>query len=388
MVLRIIRFVRGTVEFLIAGAFPEKLLTRAVSKGIPIWGVKTGENYLFAKSYASKYKAIARDAKNMGLKTRIRAKKGLPFIHFRYRKRWGIAAGFVISVFLASYLLSHIWVIEVHGCDEIPKQTMIEYLDQCGLKRGMKRKDLNAERLEKELLLLENRLSWVTVNIGGTTVKVVVGEGVKAPETIDPKDKYANVIASQDGIIRKIELYDGQPLLKVGDTVSKGEVIISGITDDQYDNTMLRYARAKVIAEVYIENSITVPLRETVTKESAEPVIEREIFILGSKLPFINEGASKKAIRVEASEWELLYPLLLVRENRCFLPMEEEIIRTPFEAKEECMKRLKFLIDMERESVCILKEETEIVETKEAVTLKSTAYAEKDIAETVEFMAY
>ena len=45
-------------------------------------------------------------------------------------------------------------------------------------------------------------------------------------------------------------------------------------------------------------------------------------------------------------------------------------------------------MDMERESVCILREENEIIETSESVTLKSTAYAEKDIAETVEFLAY
>jgi len=388
MVLKIIRFIRGTVEFLITGAFPEKLLTRAVSKGIAIWGVRTGENGMFAKSYASHYKKIARHAKKTGLKTKVVNKTGMPFIRFRYRKRWGIAAGLFLSAVLASYLLSHIWIIEVQGCDDIPEQTMIEYLEQCGLKRGIKRKEVNTERLEKELLLLENRLSWVTVNIDGTTAKVVVGESVEAPETIDPKDKYANVIASQDGIIRRIELYDGQPLLKVGDTVAKGEVIISGITDDQYDNTMLRYARAKVIAEVYIENSITVPLIETVIKEGKEPVKEREIFIFGARLPLRKDDAAKKAMRIESSEWELLYPLLLVRENRCFLPEGEEIVRTPFEAKEECMRRLKFLMDMERESVCILREENEIIETSESVTLKSTAYAEKDIAETVEFLAY
>lgn len=388
MVLRIVRFIRGSVEFIIMGAFPEKLLTRAVSKRIAIWDVKTKENGLFAKSYASHYEKIAKEAQNASLETRVISNKGLPFIRFRYRKRWGIVAGFIFSMILICYLLSHIWIIDVQGCVEIPEQTMFEYLEQCGLKRGVNRKEIDVEKLKKELLLLEGRLSWITVNIDGTMANVVVGERVKAPDIIDPKDRYANVIASQDGIIRRIELYDGQPLLKVGDTVAKGEVIISGVTDDQYDNTMLKYARGKVIAEVYIENNITVPLKETVIKESEKPVNEREIFILGKKLTFFQESVAEKTIRVESDEWELFYPLLLVRENSCFLPVEEEIMRTPFEAKEECMKRLKFLMDMERETVCILKEETEIVETEEAVTIKSKAYAEKDIAETVEFLAY
>ena len=104
--------------------------------------------------------------------------------------------------------------------------------------------------------------------------------------------------------------------------------------------------------------------------------------------PFSKDEIIRSSLRVEAKEWELLYPLLLVRENHCFIPKEVEITRTQFEAKEECMLKIKELTNLERGILCILKEEYEINETSEAVTVKAKTYAEKDIAETVEFLAY
>lgn len=388
MLLRLLRFLRGTAEFVILGAFPEKLLTKAVYERIPVWGIARKNGLFHANSYAGDYRRIARLAPKANARTKVVKKRGLPFMYLRYRKRRGMVLGLIAAAGIIYHLSSHIWIINVSGCSEIKEEEIYRCLEECGLKKGVAKKKINGEEIEKEMLLLNDGLSWITVNIRASSADVVIGEAVEAPEKIDPKDRYANVVASQDGVIRHIELYDGQSIVEIGDTVFAGEVMISGITGDQYGNTMLRYARGKVIAEVYIEYAAEVPFRETIVSESKTPITEREIYVLGVKLPKMEKSSEGEVIRTETSSKEFLYPLLSVRENRLFFAEETEILRTEFEAKEECMKLVRQMIAEDENIVCILSEESKSYSTKDGICVKTVLYAEKDIAETVEFSAY
>jgi hypothetical protein len=57
-----------------------------------------------------------------------------------------------------------------------------------------------------------------------------------------------------------MEVYDGQAMFAPGNTVSKGEVIVSGVMQDNHNIVRTVYARAKVIAQVYEQIVVEVPL--------------------------------------------------------------------------------------------------------------------------------
>ena len=62
-------------------------------------------------------------------------------------------------------------------------------------------------------------LSWVSVNIQGCKANIVVNEARSLPEMKYDDDKPVNIIAARHGIIRKMDVFDGQDVAKVGDAV-------------------------------------------------------------------------------------------------------------------------------------------------------------------------
>ena len=47
-----LRWLRGTVTFLITGAFPERLVNLCIRSRLPVWGVSRRKDGLIAHTYA------------------------------------------------------------------------------------------------------------------------------------------------------------------------------------------------------------------------------------------------------------------------------------------------------------------------------------------------
>ena len=78
-------------------------------------------------------------------------------------------------------------------------------------------------------------------------------EGVKPPKLIDTSTP-CNIVASKDGIIHQPIVMEGELVVEVGDTVRKGQLLVSGIIEHQ-DTQIVRYvhARANIWARTWYE---------------------------------------------------------------------------------------------------------------------------------------
>jgi len=383
IVLRLLRLLRGTVSFWVRGAMPEKLLNLCARRGLPVWGARPLSQGLCAETYADRYRQVSRLAAGAGLRTRIRKKRGLPFLRHRYRRRWGLLAGSAAACALMWYLCGHLWTISAVGCRTIGEQQLLEALAQRGLRSGARLSAIDPWTLCQEMYLWDDRISWIAINLRGTTAQVIVSECEPPPAVIDPENGCANVVAAADGVIHRLEIYEGQALVSKGDTVSRGDVIVSGVTQDEFGGVQLKYARAKVLAGVWEETAIAVPYEELVTAEDPVPVVTRGLSVFGK--PLLAEQRPPAAIRSETREIRILYLFLSVCETAWFCSEQKTISRSPFEAKEEAMRRLHALYARQGDGVTLLREEVSAEEGERALTLRALCYVEKDIAEVREF---
>ena len=62
------------------------------------------------------------------------------------------------------------------------------------------------------------------------------------PEIID-EEEYCNVVANKEGIILKVNARNGTPLVKEGDVVKQGDIVIGGWMEGKY--TGIRYVHAQ-----------------------------------------------------------------------------------------------------------------------------------------------
>jgi similar to stage IV sporulation protein len=187
-------------------------------------------------------------------KVNIKNKKGLPFILHRYKKRKAFFAGIAVFLFLMWFLTSFIWVIEVEGNEKVTDEEIIEYLELNDLKPGKFKSGINMHHLENELMLKINMLSWVTIEIKGTKAIVRVKEGRLPPDIVE-ENVPCNIVASRDGIIKSIVAKSGDAVVKEGDTIESGQLLISGIIDSKTDGIRYIHSMGSVIARTWYEES-------------------------------------------------------------------------------------------------------------------------------------
>ena len=159
------------------------------------------------------------------------------------------------------------------------------------------------------------------------------------PAKVDREDAAANVISSATGVIREMEVYSGQPLVKVGEAVWEGRMLVSGIFASN-QHTLMRYARAKVIAEVEESITITIPLRQE-QKLFTGDVINRFLLITPNSVYTLNPWTEiPETSDLSAKTFPLPFGISLIKE--AYNTWETKSVSLNREsAKEEALRQLE-----------------------------------------------
>lgn len=272
------RIVGGVVVIKVKGPRIERFLSRVARAGIALWDAeRLSTGMLVAQVRAADFKRIRALCRRQGWSIAIVEKRGLPFLVARILKRKLLALGAVGSLF-ALYLASgYIWFIDVSGDAAVSPARILAVAEEAGLRRGMRSDQLDPQRVQLELLLNVEELSWATVHVQGTRALIeVAGRSALDPALTRPGD----VIAARDGIIEKLTVLQGRALVAEGETVRRGDLLISGFIppDDPRHRELLAagkppYVRADgiVTARVWYEGAARVRL----VTERSEPTGRR-----------------------------------------------------------------------------------------------------------------
>lgn len=283
-IIKLLRYIKGYVGFTATGAFIERFLNLAARRRIPVWGgSKRGERYSGYTS-ANTYGMLHEPARKSGVRLKVTGKYGLPFRRRRYRRRKGLLFGILVFFLFLGTMNNFIWNIEVHGNETVSERRIIEVLEDCGVKVGTFSHTVNVREAEGRALLELPELSWIALNMDGSTIRVEVHEAVEPPEAIDPKTP-CNVVSTGTGRIVSIHVYEGQGTVEVGDTVLAGDVVVSGLVEDSLGKISFRHARADVIAEIRDTITVEVPLYSVQARETGETVKRSSFQIMGLKFP-------------------------------------------------------------------------------------------------------
>lgn len=217
---------------------------------------------------------------------------GLPPLLWRYRKRFGLIAGalsFGLIIWASSLFL---WQIEVVGNETLSDGEVLSILADQGFTVGSYLPSVQVRELCNACLLSDNRIAYLAVNIIGTHCEVQVRE----TKTVPPSDEStlpSDLVADTDGQIWRLEVYSGQALLKAGETVRKGDVVISGLVEQPDGIFRLERAVGKIYAKITRDFSVTVPYEETVKIYTGEVIQKKSLIFFKKKIKlFKNSGIS------------------------------------------------------------------------------------------------
>lgn len=368
--------------FLIGGKYTlkteerEKALSILINSGISFSSVKKEEEGISFHASLFKKKKIEELAmpffcEPLGLIAGI--------LHLRKRK--GLIFGGVLSLFLIYLSTFYVWSVRIEGNEELSDAQIIRVMQECGFHEGIKKGDVDVNELQHEVLSRCHELSFFSVNIHGMVADVVVHERRVTALPTEREEPY-NLVADIDGVIVSSVILDGQIMFKTGDTVAKGELLVSGIMDSTAEGFRLRQAEGKVYARTHRTLSFSLPLeyyeKTTVKEEEAT-----KIRILGHSIgKSVGDSDGNYDLSVTEEKFRLFgitFPVTLERHKASYYTTSKSTV-SDFEARAKLLDDYKRYISTELDSESILSEEISYTQDEEKVTMYIDLCAIENIA--------
>ncbi len=201
--------------------------------------------------------SLLRDADARRLSVKACRQGGCPRLFARLWRRPGLLLGMILGVLLFGAGSSIIWDIRVQGNTTVSDHAIRETLSSVGLQVGTPIRTWHADVTANRALLADERLAWLSINRRGTVAYVEVREAVSVPE--EPSDAPADIVATVGGVIERVEVIAGNVRVHAGQSVSEGQVLVSGLWDSEVYG--LRYTRAcaRVYARTHRTITVSIP---------------------------------------------------------------------------------------------------------------------------------
>ena len=193
------------------------------------------------------FKALKEIVRKVGCRVEIVEKKGLPFILYRLKNRKMLGFGILIFFSLVLILSSFIWSIEVMGNEKINRMDIIRALENEDIRPGIIKYNIDKDYISSLLLNGFEELSFVSIDIKGTRLIISIYEQDIPPEKLDMTIP-CHIVASKKGVIVKAIVKNGKAMVRKGDVVKKGQVLIAGmITDENIEEAIPIHAEGEVL---------------------------------------------------------------------------------------------------------------------------------------------
>ena len=372
------RYIGGFLTVVFYGEFPEKILNLTTRNKIYLWNSRLIKNGIESCISIKDFRSIRTVLKNSGIKVHILKRHGLPFKIDKNRKRVSVLAGALIFVVFLSFMSGRIWIIDVEGNSKVSREEIVCALEELGIKEGVSRKSIDPKKQREKLLLKIDSLAWASINAEGCRLTVNVSEiKSKKPQNNAP----ANLKAKADGIITKIDVKSGNCIVKKGDTVKAGDILVSGIIE-RLGNT--NFVRSSGTVTATTERSITVSgdFKQTITEETGKIKHKRVLELFTLKIPLYlgsENGSYNEIVKTEtASLFNQNLPIRIYEKEFRFTK-KYELNYSEERLKEKLSKEIKRKLQKDGvKEYKIISEE--IKETENGISLTQIVTSEENIA--------
>ena len=348
--LKLTRWLMGYAQFSVIGGSPEKFLNQCARNGIYLWDIRGGKN-CGACVAAGKYRVLRGCARRAGLRLKVGKRHGFPFATMGIRKRRGILAGALVFVAVLGLLSMRVWCIEIVGNDSIPTAQIKAELAGMGVTTGTMKSKLEPQMIQQSLMLKFPQVGWMSVNTRGCTTEIRLQEKAERPPMETKDTRPCNIKASATGQIIFLEAYAGTAQVKEGDAVVEGQLLISGVVEDEKGTVTLKHAAGKIIAETSRTFTEEVELKRSVIEQTGQAVTQRSLNFFGARVPLSFVGKPTGNYRAEGTFTEIklmnsILPVSLYEEKW----VEEHTVNitlTREQARKEAEKQMKQKLDRE-----------------------------------------
>lgn len=285
---RVVSYFIGTLRLKISGEYCERFLNILAANSVSFWSPYVKKGDFFITVLRKDIKKIRILRRNTGVKIKIVKRKGFPLIVNKYKCRYGLILGVILFLATLNILGKCMWNIKVNGNVKVSEEQIIEFLSENNVNYGDLVKNIDTDILKQKLILTFDNIAWASLNKQGSVLEVIVTEFENNKEINAPY----NIIADSDGVIKHLDVSKGSINVKIGDTVFKNQILISGIVNYGYGNNFVE-PNGKILAEIKSNKTIEIKKIQTSKNYTGKIKNRYSIEIMGLKIP-LYFGKEKK----------------------------------------------------------------------------------------------
>ena len=222
---------KGEVRLRIRGLMPEKLLERAMDMGVRFARIRTGRDHtLLVDVGEGDARKLIKLCGRFSIPVEVVSRRGRSALRRWLRRRWTLGVGLIAALMVCWLGLGRIWRIDVRftgdAADRGDISTFLELLEDRGICPGANR-DIDTATLAEELLAGAGDYSYVGARVQGVVLQIEAAPEQEAPEVYDVEQP-RNLYAERSGLVISVNAEAGEPCVKPGDTVQRGQLLIRG----------------------------------------------------------------------------------------------------------------------------------------------------------------
>lgn len=255
---------RGRLRLEVSGAYVEGLLNAAALEALELWDIECVDGYtLRLNIYEPDYPRLQALSEKCMCQLKILSARGGSRDRRLIKRRWGLLAFLMAGALLLFASSLFVWEIDVVGNEKLSRGQILRALSRCGVDCGSYRYSISADLVRSQMMQQLPELGWMTVNINGSRAVAVIVERQEKPEIYAQSDP-ADIVAAESGIIKRMSVENGKPVVSKGASVLEGELLVSGVMDSLSNGSKFVRAKAKVLADTWHELSAVCPTEEEV----------------------------------------------------------------------------------------------------------------------------
>ena len=220
--------IRGVkVEYKITGLNLDNFINTLKNRGITLFEIKKLDNkqVIVAVSYNNSKKLFA-IAKEMCYNVKKIREKGLGLILLNSVRSVGVILGALIFSLITISLSDVIFEVDYSGTGSACKGQVQEYLSSVGVNKYSRFSSFDLQNLEDQILANCNDLSFVSLQKKGNRLMVNLSLSVAGEKRLD--DSIYQFHSTVSGVVESLKVYRGTAVVKVGDKVNKGDLLVDG----------------------------------------------------------------------------------------------------------------------------------------------------------------
>lgn len=282
----ILSYILGYLRVSIEGYYIERFINICKNNKITIWNLKRNKEIeMNLNVRISEFKQLCQIAKKTKCKIKIKNKKGIPFLLYKYKKRKIFLILLILMACFIGLSSNFVWNVDIKEENGQKLENIEQDIENAGLKTGTLKTKIKTKEIINKIRFQRKDVAWIGIELKGTNAIVKLVKADEKPDIID-ENEYCSIVSDKAGIITKISAQTGTANVNVGDIVKENDILINGWMEGKFTGIRYVHAKGEIEAKVWHTKHKKILYDTTQTVETGNIENKYEVKINNFKINF------------------------------------------------------------------------------------------------------